>query len=355
MIYDIKPDSGHEPYRILLVDDEPGCRLLEKEILSGPDYILTEVKNGTEALETISKNNYDVVILDKDLPDMDGDQVCYVIRTTLKKPLLPIIIVTGCTGHDDVARSMDAGANDFIRKPHSVSELRARVNAAASHKRLTDQLDSAESILFALARMVEAKDGNTGDHCTRLMHISVVFGRELGLGETELLALRRAGVLHDIGKLGIPDKILLKKGPLDDGEWELMRQHSEIGFTLLWGLKSMNIVAPIVRYHHERWDGNGYPDGLIGDDIPYLARVFQIVDSYDAMANERPYKPAFSNTQIIEIFEEEMSKGWRDPELTTTFISLLKEKPEIFITPAKEVRDLGSEIYEKIRSTGVLE
>lgn len=355
MPYSVKLDAGHVPYRVLLVDDEASHRSLEKEILFGPEYILSETENGCEALQQIRENDFDVVLLDKNMPNMDGDEVCYRIRTVLKDSLLPIIMVTGANSHDDLTRSMDVGANDFILKPYSASELRARVNAAASHKRLTDQLDSAESMLFALARMVEAKDEDTGNHCSRLEHMAMVFGQELGLSEIELLALRRAGVLHDIGKLGIPDNILLKKGPLDDYEWKLMRQHPEIGSTLLQGLKSMSIVVPIVRHHHERWDGRGYPDGLKRNNIPYLARVFQVVDIYDALANKRPYKKTLPNSRIIEIFDDELRKGWRDPKLVNTFLRLLKEKPEVLIAPSKGAKDMGSTIYEQIKATGVLE
>jgi len=168
------------------------------------------------------------------------------------------------------------------------------VRVAAQRKRAMDQLDSTESTLFALARIVEAKDENTGDHCSRLAHKAVGFGRALGLSSPELQALRRGGVLHDIGKLGIPDHILLKPGALTDEEWVVMRQHTTIGYHLVSKLRSLRLTAPIIRHHHERWDGQGYPDGLAGEAIPLPARLMAVADVYDALTQERIYKPAWS-------------------------------------------------------------
>lgn len=207
-------------------------------------------------------------------------------------------------------------------------ELLARVTAAANQKRVTDQLDNAESMLFSLARMVEVKDKETGDHCSRLEHMATVFGKALGLNSQELIALRRGSVLHDIGKIGISDKILLKNGPLTEEEWIIMREHTVIGGDLCSNLKSMRLTAPSVRHHHERWDGSGYPNGFAGEEIPYLARVFQIIDIYDALASKRPYKEQFSTDKIISIFEQETAKGWRDPELVSAFLNILRERPQ---------------------------
>lgn len=348
-------NGTNTPYKILIVDDDKPHRKLEKAALLAPEFEVIEVQNGEDALSCIKENEFDAVLLDKRMPGISGDEVCHRIRHDLDMPLLPLIMVTGTTENEELEKSLLAGANDFVRKPYAPMELVARVRAAANHKRITDQLDSAESMLFALARMVEAKDEDTGDHCSRLEHMSVLFGKELGLNSQELLALRRGGVLHDIGKLGMPDSILLKKGPLTDGEWHIMRQHPAIGSRLCGGLKSMKLTVPIIRHHHERCDGGGYPDGLKGDDIPFLARVFQILDIYDALASDRPYKKAFSKDKIIEIFEEETEKGWRDPELVSVFLKLLRNRPQDLLLPAQEEKDLGSEIFDDIMATGVLD
>jgi putative two-component system response regulator len=234
----------------------------------------------------------------------------------------------------------------------------ARVDSAVHHKRLTDQLDSAEAVLYALARMVEAKDEYTGDHCTRLAHNAVVFGEALGLRSDELTALRRAGVLHDIGKLGIPESILMKRGPLDAAEWDIMRQHTTIGAALCEPLKSMRLTAPVVRHHHERWDGSGYPHGLAGEAIPLLARVFQIVDIFDALSFSRPYKPAFPLERTVAILEEETARGWRDPQLMRVFLDLLVRQPESLLAHgdlAREAEGLGVLLFQDIAKGGALD
>ncbi len=340
------------PYRVLVVDDEAPHRALEREILDTPKYIVTEACNGLEALEILERQHFDVVLMDKRMPKLDGDETTRRIRDEMKDLMLPIIMVTGSNSSAELEASMHAGATDFVRKPYNPIELMARVDAAAARKRLTDQLDDAESVLFALARMVEAKDGTTGDHCTRLSHNSVMFGQMLGLQEEELQALRRGGVLHDIGKLGIPDAILLKPGALTEQEWVVMREHTTIGARLVGGLKSMQRTVPIVHFHHERWDGSGYPLGLRGEEIPLLARIFQIVDIHDALANPRPYKKALAQEEIIRILLQEAEKGWRQPELVQAFIELLHTRPDDLLVSAAGEDDLGSKLFADIERAG---
>lgn len=337
------------PYHVLIVDDDPVHRLLEREILDGPRYRISEAASGAEALSLLRVLDVDVVLLDKRMPGMDGDEVCRRIRGELGLTMLPVLVVTGNGDADNLTLSLAAGATDFVRKPYDPNELLARLQAAAHRKRLTDQLESAESMLFALARMVEAKDGNTGDHCSRLSHGGVVLGQALGLGADELMALRRGGVLHDVGKLGIPDNILLKPGALSNDEWTVMRQHPEIGARLVGGLRSMRLTVPIIRHHHERWDGSGYPDGLRGEQIPLLARVFQVVDIYDALAHPRPYKPALARAQVITMLEDEVARGWRDPEVTALFLDIVRRRPDALDLPASQQDDLGRGLFSAIQ------
>lgn len=342
-------------YRVLVVDDDVAHQTMIERILAKGKFLVTTVGSGEDAVSLLGAgNHFDVVLLDKYLPGMNGYEVCEFVRQKLKQRFLQIIIVTGSLESDELARSLEVGANDFIRKPYQSGELLARVSAAANHKRMTDQLDSAEGMLFALARMVEAKDEYTGDHCTRLSHISVAFGRTLGLSEEELLALHRGGVLHDVGKLGIPDSILLKSGALDADEWQMMRQHTVIGARLCAGLKSMALTVPIIEHHHERWDGTGYPYGLKGLEIPLLARIFHIVDVYDALVSERPYKKAFSIDEATRIMAEETEKGWHDPELTPLFLKMVREQGDLLKVPEGYSQQLGGDIYKDIVATGVL-
>ncbi|WP_299540946.1 HD domain-containing phosphohydrolase [uncultured Herbaspirillum sp.] len=346
---------AHPPVRVLIVDDDTQHRKLERELLDSPGYQVSECESGTEALEWLRHHETDVVLLDKRMPGMDGDETCRRIRGELGLALLPVLMVTGSNDIANLTDSLGVGATDFIRKPYHPAELIARVDAAAAQKRLTDQLDSAESLLFSLARMVEAKDGTTGDHCTRLSHTSVVLGRALGLSAEELLALRRGGVLHDIGKLGIPESILLKPGKLTQEEWRLMQQHVHIGACIVGELKSMRLTAPIILHHHERWDGTGYPHALAGRDIPLLARIFQTVDIYDALTHARPYKPAMVREQVIATMREEMQRGWRDPEITSLFLEIAENQPELLEPPPADQEDLGCRLFGEIQATGAIE
>ncbi len=356
VLEDLPPDDlMTDPIRVLIVDDDAHHRALERDLLDSPAYKVSEAESGLQAIDILGSQGFDVVLLDKRMPGMDGDETCRRIRKDPRLSLLPILMVTGNSDIDNLTASLAAGANDFLRKPYDPMELLARVNAAAKNKRLTDQLDSAESLLFALARMVEAKDGTTGDHCSRLAHTGVLLGKAMGLSAEELVALRRGGILHDLGKLGIPDSILLKPGKLTAEEWDIMRQHVDIGAQIVGGLKSMRLTETIVRHHHERWDGGGYPNGLKGQEIPLLARIFQVVDIYDALANTRPYKRAFTREEVIAIMEEETTKGWRDPEIVAIFLNILRNDPASLELPSGARPDLGLNLFNAIQSTGVID
>ncbi len=336
------------PYRVLAVDDDPLQRMMLAEVLLAPRYAVTLAGTGAAALALLGEHDFDVVLLDKNMPGIGGDDICRRIRNELGLALLPVLMVTGSRGASDLADSLQAGANDFIPKPYLPVELQARVDSAAQRKRITDQLDSAESLLFALARMVEAKDENTGDHCSRLSHNSVLLGQALGLSAPELMALRRGGVLHDVGKLGIPDAILMKPSALAHDEWQVMQRHTVIGANLVEGLKSMRLTAPIVRHHHERWDGSGYPDGLAGEAIPLLARVFQVVDIYDALLYARPYKEPLPHDEALDILAAEAARGWRDPRIVAAFIDLARQHPERLNVGTDARDDLGQALFRRI-------
>jgi putative two-component system response regulator len=233
---------------------------------------------------------------------------------------IPVVLLTALDSREDRLRGIEAGCDDFLSKPFDRIELRARVRSLARTKRLNENLDHAETVLATLARAVEAKDGTTGDHCDRLTRNGLAFGRFLGLNRPDLQALARAGVLHDIGKVGIPDAVLLKPAKLTSEEWIVMRRHPVIGAELLAPLRTMDRVVPIVRHHHERWDGGGYPDGLEGDRIPLLARVFQVLDAFDALTSVRPYKAALGSAEALEVLAAETAQGKWDPAIIEAFV-----------------------------------
>jgi putative two-component system response regulator len=237
-----------------------------------------------------------------------------------------VLMITNVQGVENEIAGISSGADEFLIKPLHPAVVRTRVRAMLRNKALVDSLEEAETILFALAQTVEQRDIYTGQHCQRLAVASVMLGEALGLAHADLTALFRGGYLHDIGKISIPDAILFKHGLLSDQEWEVMRSHPIRGEEICRPMKSLWPVLPIIRNHHERWDGSGYPDGLAGEDIPLLARILQVADIYDALITERPYKPALSREETFAVMEEEVRRGWRDPELVPLFVSTIQAK-----------------------------
>jgi putative two-component system response regulator len=232
-------------------------------------------------------------------------------------------MITALSDKQDRLEGIKVGADDFLSRPVDRTELLARVGSLLKLKQRTDELERAESVLFSLARSIEGKDPYTHGHCERLAEYSARLGEHLQLPEEQLIALRRAGVVHDVGKIAVPDAILLKPGRLTAEEWTLIKEHPVVGERICAPLKSFRMVLPIIRHHHEKYDGSGYPDGLRGDTIPVAARVLQIVDVYDALTNERPYKKAFSTADALQTMKEEVAKGWWDPQIFDQFNQLV--------------------------------
>jgi putative two-component system response regulator len=263
------------------------------------------------------------VLLDVNMPRLDGFDVCRRLKGDPATRLIPIVLLTGLTAIEDRVRGIDAGADDFLTKPYAVAELQARVRSLTRLKRYTDELDSAASVILSLARTIEARDPCTGGHCERLAGYATALGAHLNLPSDQQLALYRGGYLHDVGKVGIPDAVLLKRGPLDPGEFVVMQQHTLIGDSICRELRLLEDVSPIVRSHHERADGTGYPDKLTGDHIPLLAQLMSIVDAYDAMTIERPYRAALSSAQACGELRMEVERGWKNPRLVEAFVSIV--------------------------------
>jgi putative two-component system response regulator len=302
-----------------VVDDHPTSRASAVSLLTLEGYEVLEAENGQAALEQIRNNTVDLILLDVMMPDIDGYEVCRHLKQDEQTRLLPIVFITALTDRRARLKGIEVGADDFLSKPFDPLELSARVKSLVRQRRLNEDLDHASQMLFSLARTIERRDPNTGDHCERLVNLGQAFGKFLRLSRQDIHIVKWAGYLHDIGKIGIPDAVLLKTGPLTPAEQVIMRQHVLIGEQICQPLRTMRGVIPVIRHHHERWDGSGYPDRLVGDQIPFLVQVFQLVDIYDALTHERPYKPALSSQESLSIMLAEVEKGWRNPDLMQQF------------------------------------
>ena len=323
----ILEDAAQAP-TILIVDDIELNRRLLKAMLKTAAYRILEAARPSVAIEILDREKVDLVVVDLVMPEMSGPEFCHLLKSQRRTQLIPILMTTSVQGTENEVTGIESGADEFLIKPLQPAVARTRIRAMLRNKALTDSLEEAETILFALAQAVEHRDKYTGMHCERLTKYSLALGQALGLPRQEQLALYRGSYLHDIGKIGIPDGILFKRGLLTDEEWQTMRLHTIRGEDICKPMKTLAPVLPIIRSHHERWDGSGYPDGLGGEDIPLLARILQVADIYDALTTARPYKPAFSHQHAIEIMIEEARRGWRDPELVPLFAEVSQHAPD---------------------------
>lgn len=314
-----KPPHG----TILVADDNESNRELLCSLLTEEGYQVTSATDGQQALEQMSAASIDIVLLDVVMPCKSGFDVCLAIKSKPETRLIPVVLLTSLTDDDDRIKGIMCGADDFLTKPVNKHELLARVHSLLRLKHFTDELDNAEAVLFSLALSIEAKDPYTEGHCDRLAKYSVAVADKLGLPEDLRVALRRGGLLHDIGKLAVPEHILLKPGALTPEERKNMEQHTIAGERICSPLRSFRHVLPIIRYHHEKQDGSGYPDGLKGDQVPLTARILQITDIYDALTTDRPYRKALSAEKAFAIMREEVKRGWWDGSVLDHFESVV--------------------------------
>jgi len=314
--------TSHGAPLVLVVDDGEINRALVEAFLSDLDCRLRSAEDGPSALAAIDRETPDLVLLDVQMPGMDGYEVCRRIKAGPRGRLLPVVMLTALDNSNDRVLALEAGADDFMSKPVDRVELVARVRSALRLKAVYDTLDSAEQVIFSLAAAVEAKDKYTEKHTHRVAETARHVGMKLGLPERALDALYRGGIIHDIGKIGVPDAILLKPRPLAGDEIRIMRAHTTIGESIVRPLRSGANLLPIIRNHHERFDGNGYPDGLAGRAIPRLARIVAVCDSYDALVTDRPYRKARSVDEAIATLADGAGKQW-DPEVVEVLVGEL--------------------------------
>ncbi len=309
--------------RILVADDDEANRDLLSGLLDGEGYDVTCAGDGEQALRVVRNESVDLALLDVMMPGKTGFSACLAIKSRPETRLIPVILVTGLTSTDDRVQGIKCGADDFLSKPVNKQELLARVHSLLRLKEFTDELENAETVLFSLALSIEAKDPYTEGHCERLSKYSVAMADRLHLPDELRVALRRAGIVHDIGKIGVPEHILVKPGPLTAAEWKIMKQHPVVGERICSPLKSFRLVLPVIRHHHEKLDGSGYPDGLKGDQIPSTARILQTVDIYDALTTERPYRNPLQPQEALAVMREEVKCGWWDGSLVDELEALV--------------------------------
>lgn len=308
--------------RVLVVDDEAANRELLVELLGARGLEVFTAEDGAAALQRFAEHRPDLVLLDVQMPKLDGFEVCRRLKADADTRLVPVVFLTGLSASEDRVRGIAAGGDDFLIKPLEQATLLARVRSLLNLKAFTDELDRSEAVLMSLAASIEGKDPYTYGHCERLADLSVRLGARIGLGREQLLALRRAGWLHDIGKVAVPDAVLLKPGPLTTEEFAQMKLHPVTGEKICAPLRSLRLVLPIIRHHHEKCDGSGYPDGLRGDAIPLSARVLQVVDLYDALTTDRPYRKALRREEALRTMQAEAERGWWDRTLLAKFEAL---------------------------------
>lgn len=310
---------------ILVVDSVDYNRQYLKGMLKAGPYRILEAKTPEEGLRLLSEVPADLIIADLMMPGIGGLEFCRCVKGNRKTRFIPLLIMTNVQGIENEVAGLESGADEFLIRPLYPTAVRTRVRAMLRNKKAIDSLEEAETILFSLAQTVEARDEETGNHCERLASLCVSLGTALGLPEEDLIALHRGGFLHDIGKIAVPDAVLNKGGQLTEQEWDLMRSHTWVGESICRPMKSLAPVLPIIRNHHERWDGSGYPDGLSGEQIPLLARILQVSDIFDALVSKRSYKEPYTTEEAVSLLRQEAENGWRDGELVSVFCAMVQQ------------------------------
>ena len=313
--------------KILIVDENPLSRMTAADLLSLDGYKIVEADNESAIFDNITQQQPDLILLDAMMRGVDSFALCRQLKEDYRTANIPIVLTTLTDTREHRIKVMEAGGDDILLKPLNRIELSTRVKSSIDRKRLNDNLNQTEQVLFSIAKVVDSRSVSNGGSL-RIASLAKSFGEYLGLTSAEIDNLCFAAHLHDIGTIAIPDAVMLKTGELTLEEKELIGQHVLIGEEICQPLRNRSGVLPIIRHHHERWDGTGYPDGLSGTNIPYLAQIFQVIDIYDALTSDRPHKKAYRPTEALEILVDETSKGWRNPELIDTFTTFIRSQEQ---------------------------
>jgi putative two-component system response regulator len=308
---------------ILVVDDVPSNLELMEAVFMKEGFRVYTALGADAAIDLFMNNSIDLAVLDVMMPGVDGFELCARLKDMSGKRFFPVILLTALTDRHSKIKGIASGADDFMSKPFDNSELMMKIKSLLKLKRLNEELDHSENIILTLAVAMEARDPYTKGHSTRVSKLSVDFVSFLGLPETDRKEMKKAGILHDIGKICLSESLLRKPGPLTREEVEMIKTHAVLGEELCRPLVSMKKILPSIRHHHERWDGGGFPDGLGGEEIPLMARILAIVDSFDAMVSVRPYRDRRSVRVTLETMRAEKNDGQWDSELLGYFLNMM--------------------------------
>jgi putative two-component system response regulator len=320
----LPPPSVAPTGRILVADDTETNREVLEGILTDAGHEVIAARGGIEALELAAQKSPDLVLVDVRMPDMDGFEVCRRIRARTETEFLPVVLLTAYSELDDRLRGAALGADDFLTTPFNRTELLARVRSLLRLKLYHRDLEQHQNVILSLATVIEAKDPYTCGHSQRVGEIAARLAGELGRTDAECDHLRIAGLLHDIGKVGVPERLLHKPAALTPAEMKTIMTHPSRGATICASLRSVHSILPLIRYHHERFDGKGYPDGLRGEEIPFGARILAIADAFDALTSRRAYRMPLSRDEAIDLLGRETEGGKWDPELYRALVSMVQ-------------------------------
>jgi putative two-component system response regulator len=315
------PLRAEWPASILIADDDPAALRILRRVLEGAGYVVLEATDGDEVRSLLAETTPDLLILDIAMPGTDGIELSREVKSHPATCLIPVVHVTGYTSRAERIAALEAGSDEFVAKPFDLEELLTRVRSLLRTRRLTAQLVSAEAVLVALARTVEARDLYTERHLLRVAERAVTVAQALGVSPTALEAVRLGGLLHDLGKIAVPDRVLLKRGSLTRREYDLVKTHPSAGAEIVRPLGSFSAPGPVVLHHHERFDGAGYPHGLHGDSIPLAARIVAVADAFDAMTTDRPYRASLPVEEAFQRLRDGRASQW-DPETIDAFLSI---------------------------------
>ena len=318
--------GSSEPAKILVVDDHPFSRVMAVDLLSVNGYHVIEHDGASDIFTTVRTVSPDLILMDIKMPNHDGFDICQQLKQTQDTRSIPIILMSVADDNKSRLKSQGVMADAFMSKPLESIVLLPEVELLLQRKRLYEWLDQIQQVLFLISQAIQQRYSSEEKSELRFDKLAQGFGEYLNLSPVEINDLILASHLHDIGTVAIPDAVMMKQGKLNEEERELIKKHVLIGEEICKPMQNRRGIAQIIRHHHERWDGSGYPDGLIGESIPKLAQIFQILDIYEALTSQRPYKQAYSPQEALKIIKEEAEKGWRNVKLVQQFVAFMEEK-----------------------------